>query len=184
MIQKAPSSKRSTDLWRVPIERKGSKTSIPWWKIRRLIDAAIGSWGWVIDQSLTKTHAEMEALRLASGFIPGQSYTITDVETKYLDPLTNTLFTWAVEQLNTRAISVNQLAEDVYSLSHPNDIISYELASQNIGIGFNVFEDWQGAVPNTTDLTNVSSFAFTTGWFWYNADCTIKLWCKSNIHIY
>jgi len=135
-------------------------------KIKKLIKNSITSiWGWVIDQSLLKTHEEMEVLRLASGFVPWQTYTITDFETKYLDPLNNSLFTWAVEQLNTRAISVNQLAEDAYSLSHPNDIISYELASQNIGIGFSVEEEGEGDTPNFTDLNNVSSFVFTTIWF-------------------
>ena len=126
-------------------------------------------WGWVpawvIEQALLKTHAEMETLEWSNGFIPGQTYTITDFETKYKDPLDNSLFTWIVEQLNVKAISTNQLAEDAYSLSYPNDIISYELKSEDIWMNFSVFEDWQGSTPNTTDLTNVTSFAFTTGWF-------------------
>jgi len=78
------------------------------------------------------TYATLTALINSSGLIIGRRYRITDYASVHTIPRTSDINTPAVEPLIVTAIAVNKLAPEAYSASFPEDIIYYEVTSDQV----------------------------------------------------
>ena len=78
------------------------------------------------------TYAELVTLRNATQLQAGNYYLITDYETVYVQPNTNTVKTSAViEPLLVLAISDSEISDKAWSINHPKDTIFYDIDGTN-----------------------------------------------------
>ena len=115
--------------------------------------------------AITKTHQEMVDMEDNNEFSVWQKYTITDFETIFKDPVTDTIFTWPTEPLTVVAIDAGELSPYASSESNPNDLISYQLDPAPILSPYQVYEEWEWSTVTSSFLEGVVSFNFTTTGF-------------------
>ena len=78
-------------------------------------------------QLILITYSELSSLISVSGLTIGTKYLITDYQTVHTIPNTEDTNTGEVEPLLVTAITLNQLANECYSLIYPQDIIYYDI---------------------------------------------------------
>ena len=100
---------------------------------------------------ISKTYAELKALKDASQLVPGQYYKITDFQLKWWNQSKNDvriLTSSKIEPLIVLAITTNKFAENAFSELYPTDVIYYG------------FDD----APLATPGSNYSSIPNAHGW--------------------
>lgn len=109
---------------------------------------------------ISKTYAELKALKAANQLVPGQWYKITDFQLKWwnISINDNTVKTSAyVEPLNVLAVSSSKLSTVASSDLYPTDIIYYDFeatTSRSWGPGnlnFNPIQDFKGDIFRRID---------------------------------
>jgi len=133
------------------------------------------SWSSSTSLNVRKTHSEIIVLKDSNLLEIWQLYTITDFQTIYKDPVTDTIFTWGVEELDVIAISTNELSPYASSKDFPNDLISYQLEPNTITTPYSAYEEGEWSTVFTTSLQWVSSFNMTTAWFNITLDNALDL---------
>ena len=79
--------------------------------------------------AISKTYAELTAMISGSTLAPGQPYLITDYASVHTIPTTAVTNTPTAEPLIVRAISTNKLSPIAFSPTFPQDVIYYEVTS-------------------------------------------------------
>jgi|LauGreDrversion4_2_1035121.scaffolds.fasta_scaffold04291_7 hypothetical protein len=114
--------------------------------------------------TISKTYAELKALRESSSLVAGQYYKITDFQTKwwnqvkYNSTASVVLTSSIVEPLNVLAISTNKFSVIAYSDLYPQDIIYYDFeAVLNYGMLYATgIPNFKGWITRRTDTsTNI-----------------------------
>lgn len=91
------------------------------------------------------TYAELTSLISSSGLIAGVFYEITNYRTRHVIPTTvSTIHTGAIEPITVLALSSNQIDNQAWSKSYPQDLLEYDYSS-------NVCED--SITPRTGKIT-------------------------------
>jgi hypothetical protein len=104
---------------------------------------------------ISKTYAELKALKDASQLVPGQYYKITDFQLKWWNQSINdtTVKTSPVlEPLNVLAIAVNKFSPIAYSDLYPTDTIYYDFEATT---SYN----W-GYLNNSVSITGIKGLIF------------------------
>jgi len=132
--------------------------------------------------TISKTYAELKALRESSSLVPGQYYKITDFQTMwwnqvlYNTPGSVVLTSSTVEPLNVLAIATNKFSTIASSDLYPQDIIYYNFeATQNDNMLYAVaIANFKGWITRRTDT--IKNIDIPIDWRHVTTNC-----CKPNL---
>lgn len=109
--------------------------------------------------TISKTYAELKALRESSSLVPGQYYKITDFQTKWFNQATGSglflITSPVIEPLNVLAIATNKFSNMATSDLYPNDIIYYdfeEVYARGMLYGYTSIVGFKGWITRRNDM--------------------------------
>ena len=142
--------------------------------------------------TISKTYAELKALKDASQLVAGQYYKITDFQLKWWNQSVNDISvktSTTIEPLNVLAIAVNKFAVNAYSDLYPTDIIYYDFDAFSVFgmiIEYGAINGIKGWINRRIDTTRNIDIPFD--WRHMTVNCcrpnlsSIETWDSSKVY--